>query len=283
MVLRRACTARQKRLAVELRRLRDAAGLSAIEAAELLGVNRVQISHIESGLAGVSEERLRRLAAHYSSTDEEFVEALVALATDRERGWWEEYRGLLPTPFLDLAELEHHSTYRRDVEFLFIPGLLQTEDYARAAFSSRVPELPHEELELRVRHRMQRKVILGTPARVPYEAVIHEAALRIRVGTRATARAQLTRLLELSEADHVEVRVIPFDLDGFGGTWSPMMLAGGRVPKLDTAVRDAPHGTGFIDSEAQLGVFRTVFRRVKDVSLDPSRSRDFIQRLAKEL
>ncbi|CAL9530298.1 hypothetical protein SUDANB70_04040 [Streptomyces sp. enrichment culture] len=57
----------------------------------------------------------------------------------------------------------------------------------------------------------------------------------------------------------------------------------GRVPKLDTAVRDAPHGTGFIDSEAQLGVFRAVFRRVKDVSLDPSRSRDFIQRLAKEL
>ncbi|MFJ5559565.1 helix-turn-helix transcriptional regulator [Streptomyces sp. NPDC093250] len=281
MVLRRECTARQLRLAVELRRLRDAAGLSAIEAAALLGVNRVQISHIESGLAGVSEERLRRLAAHYSCTDEGFIDALVAMATDRTRGWWEEYRGLLPTPFLDLAELEHHSTYRCDVEFLFIPGLLQTEDYARAAFSSRVPELPREELALRVNHRMQRKVILE--ASMPYEAVIHEAALRIRVGDRATARAQLTRLLELSLADHITVRVIPFDLDGFGGTWSPMMLAGGGVPKLDTAVRDAPYGTGFIDSEAQLGVFRTVFRRVEDASLDSSRSRDLIQRLAKEL
>ncbi|KES05798.1 DNA-binding protein [Streptomyces toyocaensis] len=283
MVLRRECTARQMRLAVELRRLRDAAGLSAVEAAALLGVGRVQISHIESGLAGVSEQRLRRLAAHYSCTDETFVEALVVMATDRSRGWWEEYRGLLPTSFLDLAELEHHSTYRRDVEFLFIPGLLQTEDYARAAFSSRVPELPREELELRVRHRMQRKVILDAPNPVPYDAVIHEAALRIRVGDRITARSQLTRLLELSEADRVTVRVIPFDLDGFGGAWSSMMLAGGAVPKLDTAVRDAPHGTGFIDSEAQLGVFRTVFRRVVDVSLDASRSRDFIHRLAKEL
>ncbi|MFH8528409.1 helix-turn-helix domain-containing protein [Streptomyces tendae] len=281
MVLRRECTARQLRLAVELRRLRDAAGLSAVDAAALLGVNRVQISHIESGLAGVSEERLRRLAAHYSCTDEAFVDALVVMATDRARGWWEEYRGLLPTPFLDIAELEHYSTFRRDVEFLFIPGLLQTEDYARAAFSSRVPELPHEELDLRVRHRMQRKVVLEAP--VPYESLIHEAALRIRVGDRVTARAQLIRVLELSEADHISVRVIPFDLDGFGGAWSPMMLAGGSVPRLDTAVRDAPHGTGFIDSEAQLGVFRTVFRRVKDASLDPSRSRDLIYRLAKEL
>ncbi|MFF4470990.1 helix-turn-helix domain-containing protein [Streptomyces sp. NPDC001599] len=281
MVLRRECTARQLRLAAELRRLRDAAGLSAIEAAALLGVNRVQISHIESGLAGVSEERLRRLAAHYSCTDEAFVDALVVMATDRTRGWWEEYRGLLPTPFLDIAELEHHSTFRQDVEFLFVPGLLQTEDYARAAFSSRVPELPHAELDLRVRHRMQRKVVLEAP--VPYESLIHEAALRIRVGDRVTARAQLARVLELSEADHINVRVIPFDLDGFGGAWSPMMLAGGSVPRLDTAVRDAPHGTGFIDSEAQLGVFRTVFRRVKDASLDPSRSRDLICRLAKEL
>ncbi|MFV0135899.1 helix-turn-helix domain-containing protein [Streptomyces sp. HMX87] len=283
MVLRREPTARQMRLAAELRRLRDASGLTAVEAAALLGVHRVQISHIESGLAGVSEERLRRLAAHYSCTDEAFIDALVTMATDRTRGWWEEYRGLLPTPFLDLAELEHHSTYRYDVELLFVPGLLQTESYARAAFSSRIPELPHEELELRVRHRMERKVILEGPAPVPYEAVVHEAALRIRVGDRATARAQLARVLELSDADHITVRVIPFDLDGFGGTWSPMMLAGGAVPKLDTAVRDAPHGTGFIDSEAQLGVFRTLFRRVEGVSLDPARSRDFIHTLAKEL
>ncbi|GED85316.1 hypothetical protein TNCT6_24010 [Streptomyces sp. 6-11-2] len=107
--------------------------------------------------------------------------------------------------------------------------------------------------------------------------------MRIRVGDRAAARAQLGRVLELSEADHVSLRVIPFDLDGFAGAWSNMMLAGGAVPKLDTAVRDAPHGTAFIDSEAQLGVFRTLFRKVEEVSLDPDRSRDFIHRLAKEL
>ncbi|QUW80169.1 helix-turn-helix domain-containing protein [Streptomyces mirabilis] len=283
MVLRREPTARQMRLGVELRRLREAAGLTAVEAAALLGTGRVQISHIESGLTGVSEQRLRRLASHYACTDEEFIDALVAMAADRTRGWWEEYRGLLPTSFLDLSELEHHATFLREVQFLYIPGPLQTEDYARAVFSDRIPELPDEELELRVLHRMQRRVILEDLNPTSYEALIHEAALHIRVSDRAASRAQLAHLVELCEADHITVRVIPFDLDGFGGTWTPMMFAGGAVPKLDTAVRDAPHGTAFIDSEAQLGVLRKLFRKMEAVSLDPARSRDVIYRLTKEL
>src|SRR5690242_7486193 len=163
MALRREPTARQMRLAVELRRLREAAGLTAVEAAALLGVGRVQISHIESGLAGVSEERLRRLASHYACTDEEFIDALVAMATDRTRGWWEEYRGLLPAPFLNLSELDHHSRFQYNVAILLVPGLLQTEDYARAVYATRIPELSKEELELRVRHRMARRVILEGP------------------------------------------------------------------------------------------------------------------------
>jgi len=79
------------------------------------------------------------------------------------------------------------------------------------------------------------------------------------------------------------VRVIPFTLEGFAGAGSAMAYAGGAVPKLDTAVRDAPHGTAFIDAEAQLGAFRTLFRKVETASLDPERSRDFIHRLTKEL
>ncbi len=283
MPRRRQPTARQVRLGTELRKLREAAGLKAREAAVLLGADSVQMSQIEFGVAGVSEGRVRRLAAHYSCTDEELIAALVAMATGRTRGWWEEYRGLLPTPFLDLSELEHHAKFRWDVDFLYVPGLLQTEDYARAVFSYRVPELPDNELDLRVLHRMRRKVIIEGSALLPYEAVIHEAALRIRVGDRAASRAQLGQILELSEADHITVRIIPFDLDGFAGAASAMGYAGGAVPRLDTVVRDAPHGAGFIDSEAQLGAFRTLFRKVEDVSLVPERSRDFIHRLAKEL
>ncbi|MGW2239721.1 helix-turn-helix domain-containing protein [Streptomyces sp. NPDC001759] len=278
MVKRREPTARQMRLATELRRLREAAGLTSREAASLLGVSPAQITHIESALAGVSEQRLRRLASHYACTDEEFIDALVAMATDRTRGWWEEYRGLLPTPFLDLSELEHHARFQRHVAILYVPGLLQTEDYARAVFSSRLPELTSEEVELRIRHRKARQ-----QSTVPYEAVIHEAALRIRVSDRATSRAQLARLVELSEADHITVRVIPFDQDGFASAASTMTYVGGPLPKLDTVVRDALHGSAFFDSEAQLNTYRTGFRKVEDASLDPGQSREFIHRLMKEL
>ncbi|MET9566536.1 helix-turn-helix domain-containing protein [Streptomyces tauricus] len=276
--MRREPTARQLRLATELRRLREAAGLNSREAAALLGVSPAQITHIESGLAGVSEKRLRRLASHYACTDTEFIDALVAMATDRTRGWWEEYRGLLPTPFLDLSELEHHAAFQRHVAILYVPGLLQTEDYARSVFSSRLPELTHDEVELRIRHRMARQAI-----RIPYEVVLHEAALRIRVGDRVTAKAQLTQLLALSEADHITLRVIPFDLDGFAKASSTMTYVGGSVPKLDTVVRDAPHGSVFIDAEAQLNTYRTTFHKVEAVSLGPEQSREFIHKLRKEL
>ncbi|MBT3153470.1 helix-turn-helix transcriptional regulator [Streptomyces sp. CHD11] len=283
MGTRREPTARQLRLAVELRRLREAAGLSAREAAALLGVNSVQISQIEAGTTGVSEQRLRRLAAHYACTDPGLVDALAAMSTERVRGWWEGFRGLLPTAFLDLSELEHHATFRWDVDFLHVPGLLQTEDYARALFSRRVPELPGDELEWRVRHRMQRRVVIESARPVPYEALVHEAALRIRVGGRATSRAQLAAILELSDAEHVTVRVIPFALEDFADITAAMVYAGGAVPRLDTVLRDGPDRAVFVDSEAQLGVFRTLFRRVEAVSLDPERSRDFIHGLTKEL
>ncbi|MFF8864489.1 helix-turn-helix transcriptional regulator [Streptomyces sp. NPDC015139] len=279
MPTRREPTARQLRLASELRKLREAAGLSARQAAALLGVSNVQVSQIEAGLSGVSEQRLRRLASHYACVETEFIDALVEMATDRTRGWWEGYRGRLPTSFLDLAELDHHATYQQDVAILYVPGLLQTEDYARAVFSSRIPELTSDELEVRVQHRLTRQ----REAQFPHEIVIHESALRMRVGDRAAARAQLLGLLEASEVERITLRVIPFDLDGFARASSTMTYVGGRVPKLDTVARDAPHGALLIDSEAQLSAYRTRFRRVEAVSLEPDPSRDFIHRLSKEL
>ncbi|MEU3198563.1 DUF5753 domain-containing protein [Streptomyces sp. NPDC006996] len=283
MALRREPTARQLRVATELRRLRDAAGLAAREAAALLGVSPVQISHIESGLAGVSEERLRRLAANYACGDVALIEALVGMATERTRGWWEAYRGHLPATYLDLAELEHHAEFRRDVAVMHVPGLFQTEDYARALFAYMNPEFPDAEVEHRVGHRMRRKVVIEEPDPIPYETVIHEAALRITVAGRAATRDQLSRILEMSEADHVTVRVVPFALDDFAGAGSTMVHLGGPVPRLDTVVRDAPHGTAFLDGEAQLAHFRALFLKVKQGSLAPEPSRDLIHQLAKEL
>ncbi|MGW2748145.1 helix-turn-helix domain-containing protein [Streptomyces sp. NPDC001450] len=276
-------TARQVRLGLELRKLREAAGLKATEAAGLLGVNSVQMSQIESAISGVSEQRVRRLAANYACSDEKLIDALVVMATDRTRGWWEEYRGILPAAYQDLAELDHHARFRHDVAVIHVPGLFQTEDYARALFAYMNPEFPESEVGLRVEHRMKRRVVIEGSAPIPYETVIHEAALRINVAGRAATRAQLARILEVSEADHVTVRVVPFSLDDFAGAGSTMVHLGGALPRLDTVVRDAPHGTAFVDSEAQLEHFRKLFRRVKEEALPPQQSRDLIHQLAKEL
>jgi hypothetical protein len=241
------------------------------------------MSQIESGIAGVSEQRVRRLAANYACSDGELIDALADMASDRTRGWWEEYRGTLPAAYQDLAELDHHARFRNDVAVIHVPGLLQTENYARALFAYMNPEFPDCEVDLRVAHRVKRRVVIEGADPIPYETVIHEAALRIRVAGRAASRSQLGRILEVSEADHVTVRVVPLALDDFAGAGSTMVHLGGSVPRLDTVVRDAPHGTAFVDSEAQLGHFRRLFRKVKEQALPPRQSRDLIHRLTKEL
>jgi hypothetical protein len=257
--------------------------MKAREAAALLGADSVQMSQIESGVAGVSAARVRRLAAHYACTDEGLIEALVAMATDRTRGWWEEYRGVLPPVNLDLAEAKHHATLLREVVISYVPGLFQTPDYARAVFGYMRPELPDSELTPRVEHRMRRRTVIEGDTPTPYEAIVHEFALRIRVADRQVSRAQLAQILDLTEREHVTVRVIPIDQDGFGGAGASMMYMGGPVPQLDTGLREAATGTAFIDAEPQLSTLRTLFRKVEKATLDPVASRDFIHRLTKEL
>ncbi|MEV0910120.1 helix-turn-helix domain-containing protein [Streptomyces hokutonensis] len=276
-------TARQVRLGTELRKLRVSAGMSAREVVGILSSTSAQMSQVEAGLSGVSEERLRKLAALYGCGDEALIEALVEVATDRTRGWWEEYRDVLPPEFLDLAELENHARFIQVIATAHVPGLLQTEEYARAVFGYWVPPLPDNELDLWVAYRMRRQQILLRDNAVPYEAVLHESVLRTRVADRRVARGQLEELVRKSEHPGISVRVIPFDVDGFAGASSSLMYAGGRVPTLDTVQRDTPYGSAFLDAAAQLHDMRTLFRKVEEASLDPTRSRDFIHRLSKEL
>jgi hypothetical protein len=253
------------------------------EAAGLLGVAPAQMSQFEAGNAGISGERVRRLAAHYACTDAELIEALAVMAMDRTRGWWERYRGVLPPPFLDLAELEHHATFIQEIATAHVPGVLQTEDYARAVFAYWRPELPESELEPRVEHRVRRRVVLTREGAAPYTAVLHESVLRTRVADRRVALAQLEEIQRLAERPNVTIRVIPFDVDGFGGASTALIYAGGPVPSLDTVHRDMPYGSAFVDAAAQLASMRTLFRRVESASLDPIRSKEYIHHLLKEL
>ncbi|MDQ0991227.1 helix-turn-helix transcriptional regulator [Streptomyces sp. V3I7] len=277
-------TIRQERLGAEMRKLRETAGVSARDAAALLGSGPTQMSHLEAGRFGISEERIRRLAAHYSCGNTRLVNELVAMGSEKSgQGWWEEYRGILTPRSLDLGELEHYAHYLRQVEVMHIPGLLQTESCMRAMFAYAVPELPKSESEPRIAYRLRRQEILTDARALPYEAVIHEAALRIKVGSSKVGRAQLEHLLEMSERGNVTVRVIPFDVEGFAGSGYSMTYAGGPVPELDTVQLDTAHGSMFLDAAPQLDKYRALFDKIEGASLTAAESRDLILRIAQEL
>lgn len=276
-------TIRQRRFGGELRRLREGAGLSAPVAAERLGADRTMISNIESGRFGISEERLRRLASIYECNNSGLVDALAAMTGGRTKGWWDEYRGKIPPDFLDVAELEHHATSLRTLQTAHIPGLFQTEEHARALFDLFVPALPRLEVELRVAHRLARHSVVASDPDMPYVGLIHESALRMRIGGRRVAKGQLERLLEESERPNVRLLIIPFAAEGFPMAGDTMMYASAANPHLDTVEVDSPIGAVFFDAPTQLANFRRRLDLVEQVSLNPRESRDLILEIAGSL
>lgn len=284
MAPRHAPTILQRRFGTELRRLREAAGMTAPEAAGLLGTDRTVISNVEAGRFGISEERLRRLGSIYECDEPDLIDALAGLTGGRRTGWWEEYRGKIPPGFLDVSALENYAVRLRTVQTAHLPGLFHTEDHARAIFELFVPALPRLEVELRVAHRMARQSVITKNHRVPYSGVIHEAAIRMQLGGRSAARTQLLHLLDAGERANVTLQVIPFAAGGYPllGDASVLYV---EAPNhhLDTVQMDSPTGAVFIDSPTQLANFRIKLDLVEKVALTPSESRSFIRSVAKEL
>ncbi|MDQ1027471.1 transcriptional regulator with XRE-family HTH domain [Streptomyces umbrinus] len=284
MPVRTKPTARQLRFGAELRRLRERAGLTSTEAAQLLGMKQAQVSNMETGRLGVSAERVRTLACQYECPDKDLVEAIAAMTGERKRGWWEEYRSILPAGLLDLAELERHGNALRTAHTSGIPGLLQTTDHAREIFHQVVPELSPPEVEHRTSFRIKRQAVLyqNGPV-VPYQAIIHEAALHMRFGGRDVARQQLKHLLKLGEHPNISVLVIPFDAGGYPGAGQPIYYVHGPVPQLDTVQLDQSHGIALLDAEAQLDKYRRILDRLTALSLIETESRALIHNIIQNL
>jgi transcriptional regulator with XRE-family HTH domain len=277
-------TVRQARLGGELRKFREHAGKTAREAGGVLATDQARISHIEAGRIGISEDRVRRLATFYACADSALLDALCAI-THEHRGqhWWDEYRGVLPQGFLDIAELEHHAVELRYVQPFTLPGILQTADYARTLFDNVLPKLPLQEVDARVEHRMRRQEILDRPAPPPVLAIIHEAALRLRVGGRSVARDQLQQLIEASERPSVMVRVIPFANEDFVEVTQTVLYAHGVVSRLDTVQIDSPFGGLYLDSPSDLDRYGMLLDLAEQASMEPAESRDFIHRIVEGL
>ncbi|MGW2511127.1 helix-turn-helix domain-containing protein [Streptomyces scopuliridis] len=276
-------SARQRRLGTELRRLREQVDLSVTKAAALLGFSQPQVSSIETGRFAVSADRVRTMARSYTCTDEALIEALAELTGGRTRGWWEEYRDILPPDALELAELEHHATAMRTASVIHLPGLLQTRAHAHAVISDVVPALTPPEVEHRVSYRIKRQAVLYGEDPMPLTAMIHEAALRMGFGGPDVARAQLKTLLDMSERDHITILVIPFGAGTFPSSGQNIHYLAGTAPALDTVQLDSDHGAAFLDNQPQLVKYRTVLDRMEGCSLKPAASRALIRRLAQDI
>ncbi|MEV0642348.1 helix-turn-helix transcriptional regulator [Streptomyces sp. NPDC050619] len=283
MPVRTNPTARQLRFGAELRKLRERAGLTSTEAARLLGIKQAQVSNMETGRLAVSADRVRTMACQYECPDKELVEAIAGMTGERRRGWWEEYREILPSGLMDLAELESHGTALRTAHTSGIPGLLQTMDHAREVFRQVVPELSPPEVEHRASFRIKRQAVLFRKTPIPYEAIIHEAALRMRFGGREIAKQQLKHLLKMSDHPNISIHVIPFDAGGYPGAGQPIYYVHGPVPQLDTVQLDQSHGIALLNAEAQLDKYRKVLDRLMALSLIELESRALIHTVIQSL
>lgn len=263
--------------------MRERAGLNGGEAAALLDMDRTRISNTESGRFGVSAERVRTFARAYACPDREYVDALATMADERVKGWWEEYRGTLPPGWLDLAELEHHAKALRSMQVTHIPGLLQTEEYARTVFATTVPELSPVELRRRLSHRMRRRDILDREDPPHCTFLVHEAALRMQFGGRRVTQGQLEYLADASERDNVTVRVVPFSAGAFPIWGISTLYASAAVSALDTVQLDTGYGSVLLDADVHLRNHRAILDRVQELSTQPKEARDLILQIARSI
>ena len=222
-------------LGSELRRRRERAGISREVAGEALRASPAKISRLELGRVGFKERDVLDLLTLYGITDETERTQFLALARRANApGWWHRYSDLLPGWFETYLGLEQASTMIRTYELQFVPGLLQTRDYARA-----VTLLGHEDaedVERRVELRLRRQEVLTAPGAPTLWAVIDEAALRRSLNGPELLRAQLDHLLAMNELPNVSVQIAPLSFGGHAAAGGPFSILRFAEPDLPDIV-----------------------------------------------
>jgi transcriptional regulator with XRE-family HTH domain len=225
-------TVRRILVGVQLRRLREQAEISREDAGYTIRASESKISRLELGRVGFKERDIADLLTLYGVTDADQRDALLAMAREANSpGWWHNYDDVLPSWFQTYVGLEEAAALIRSYEVQFVPGLLQTEDYARAVTIAGTPEARTEEVERRVSLRMARQQILRRDNPPTFWAVVDEAALRRPIGGAKVMRTQIQRLLNLMELPHVTVQVMPFRFGGHAAEGGAFNIL--RFPEAD--------------------------------------------------
>jgi transcriptional regulator with XRE-family HTH domain len=277
-------TVRRKRLGIELRRLREQRGMTCDQVGEQLDCSGPRISRIETGVIQAKPGDIRELLEVYGIKGED-ADALVQLARDaRKKGWWHTYSDVLPKWFEAYLGFEAEATRIRDFRPLVIPGLFQTEDYARAVLRAAPHASAEEEIDRQVALRMERQAVLTRDNPVELWTVLSETALRVQVGTPEIMRVQLRYLIEISERPNVTLQVLPFTTAAYVNPVSLFSIL--ELPAaIDPTVVYLEHLTGslFLEREEEIRSYTVVFDHLRAEAYGTSQSVELISRVADEL
>ncbi|MEH0936995.1 helix-turn-helix domain-containing protein [Micromonospora psammae] len=246
-------TVRRRRIARELRHLRERAGMTLDVAARQLDMSKSNLSRIENAQIGVKPRDVRAALALYAVTGAD-AEALIEIARSaQQRGWWQNYSDVLPEWFEFYVGLEAEAATLRTYEAEAVPGLLQTEAYAREIYRRTAGE---EGLERKVAARLRRQEVLHRESPVQLSVVLNEAVLRRPVGGRAVMAGQLAHMARAAQSPNVTIHVLPFSAGAHPAMSTPYVIlnfadaADAAVVYLDNltmglALEEAAHVRGY--------------------------------------
>jgi transcriptional regulator with XRE-family HTH domain len=284
MSARPSPTVRRKRLGIELRRLREQASLTCEEVGQRLDCSGTRISRMETGRISVRPGDVRELLEIYGVTGTE-ADPLVQLAREaRQKGWWHTYGQVLPTWFEAYVGLEAAAVRFRDFQSMALPGLLQTEDYARAVLRAAPNPGRAEDIDRLVALRMERQAILEQANPPELWVVLSENVIRVHVGGPAVMRTQLRSLADMAGRSNVTLQVLPFTTAAHVHPISPFTVL--EFPDVaDPAVVYLEHLTGslFLENEDEVRRYTVVFDHLRAEALGTAPSIDLIARAAAEL
>ena len=277
-------TVRRMLVGAKLRRLRTDIGLSREEAAEAIRASAWKIHRLENGQVGFKQRDIIDLLALYQVTDPAEVAKLLALTREANTpGWWQHYGDVLPPWFRTYVDLESAATLIRTYEGMFVPGLLQTDDYMRAVIRDASLE-SSEEVGRRVRLRMARQTLLTREHPPRLWAVVDEAALRRPVGGREVMRGQLERLIDATKLPNVTLQVLPFR----AGAHPAMVSAFSILRFADRELPDVvylEHLTNavYLDKRAEVERYLDVMELLCVDSEPPAKTVDLLTKILNQL
>ncbi|MFF9020736.1 helix-turn-helix domain-containing protein [Streptomyces eurythermus] len=282
---RSAPTVGQVVLGRRLQDLRERAGLKREEAARVLHVAPATVRRMETAEVALKIPYLQLLLKAYGVPDDE-ADVFVRLAEEANRpGWWQRFHDILPGWFSMYVSLEGAASLIRSYEPHFVPGLLQTEDYARGVLKSgAIGQTSPDDIERHVDLRMRRQALLTRPDAPRFWAVMDETALRRPVGGPEVMRAQIDKLLEATELAHVTLQVAPFANGPHPGTYGPFVLFRFAVSELpDMVYSEYLTGAVYLDARAEVATHLEVMDRMAAQAATAQRTKEILRDLRKEL